>query len=281
MSSADFGVPMPSAAAAAEYQLGHPPSVVASHARRTAEMAGGFFFPCLKPGMRLLDVGCGPGSITSGLARRVAPGEAIGIDPSADVIETAKSLAGATTARNLSFEVGSIYEPRFAARTFDAVFAHQALQHLHRPMDALRQMRALLAPGGALGVRVLDWASAIFYPESEGMRRYLALRVDLARRSGAEPDARRHLRRWCREAGFDETRLTTSTESEAGAQATRDRAEIFAERILRSSIADRALECGIATRSDLENIAAAWRAWGRDPDAFYCFSHIEVVAWNR
>jgi SAM-dependent methyltransferase len=208
----------------------------------------------------------------------VAPGETIGIDPSAEVVATAKSLAGATTARNLSFEVGSIYEPRFAAGTFDAVFAHQVLQHLRRPMDALRQMRALLAPGGVLGVRVLDWRSAIFYPESEGMRRYLALQFDLARRSGVEPDARRHLRQWCREAGFDETRLTASTESEADAHATRDRAEIFAERALRSSLADRALECGIATRSDLENIAAAWRAWGRDPDAYCCISHIEVVA---
>jgi SAM-dependent methyltransferase len=263
------------------YQLGHHPSVVARHARRTAETAAAFFLPFLKPGMRLLDVGCGPGSITSGLAQRVAPSETIGIDPSADVIATAKSLAGATMPRNLSFEVGSIYEPRFAAGTFDAVFAHQVLQHLGRPVDALRQMRALLAPGGVLGVRVADWGSAIFYPESEAMRRYLALHFDLARRSGAEPDAGRHLRRWFREAGFGETRLTSSTESDADAHATRDRAEMFAERVLRSSLADRALECGIATRSDLESIAAAWRAWGRDLDAFFCFSHIELVAWKR
>lgn len=282
MSSARVGVPMPSAAPAAEtYQLGHHPSVVARHARRTVETAAAFFLPFLKPGMRLLDVGCGPGSITSGFAQRVAPGETIGIDPSADVIAMAKSLAGVTTARNLSFEVGSIYEPRFAAGTFDAVFAHLVLQHLRHPVDALRQMRALLAPGGVLGVRVVDWGSAIFYPESEAMRRALAIQFDLARRNGAEPNAGRHLRRWFREAGFGETRLTTSTESDADAHATRERGEMFAERTLRSSLADKALEHGIATRSDLEGIAAAWRAWGRDPDAFFCFSHTEVVAWKR
>jgi len=191
------------------------------------------------------------------------------------------SLAGVTAARNLTFEVGSIYEPRFAAGTFDAVFAHLVLQHLRRPVDALRQMRALLAPGGVLGVRVVDWGSAIFYPESEAMRRFLALQFDLARRNGAEPNAGRHLRRWFREAGFGETRLTTSTESDADAHATRERAEMFAERTLRSGLADKALEHGIATRSDLEGIAAAWRAWGRDPDAFFCFSHTEVVAWKR
>jgi len=211
----------------------------------------------------------------------VAPGETIGIDPSADVIATAKSLAPVATARNLSFEVGSIYEPRFAAGTFDAVFAHQVMQHLRRPVDALRQMRELLAPDGVLGVRVVDWGSAIFYPESEGTRRFLALQFDLARRNGAEPNAGRHLRRWCREAGFGETRITTSTETDADAHATRERGEMFADRILQSSLADNALEHGIAIRSDLESIASAWRAWGRDPDAFFCFSHTEVVAWKR
>ena len=184
----------------------------------------------------------------------MAPGETIGIDASSDVIEIASSLAGATTARNLTFEVGSIYEPRFAAGTFDAVFSHQVLQHLRRPVDALRQMRALLAPGGVLGVRVVDWGSAIFYPESEAMRRFVALQSDLAMRNGAEPNAGRYLRRWFREAGFGETRVTTSTESDADAHATRERAEMFAERMLRSNLADTALECGIATRPDLESI---------------------------
>lgn len=277
MSSARVGVPMPGATTAAEYQPGHHPSLVARHARRSAETAAAFFLPFLEPGMRLLDVGCGPGSITSGLAQHVAPGETIGIDPSADVIATARSLARAT-ARNLSFEVGSIYEPRFAPGTFDAAFANQVLQHLRRPVDALRQMRLLLAPGGVLGVRAFDWGSAIFYPESEGMRRCLALQFELRRRNGAEPDAGRHLRRWFREAGFGETRITTSTEFDADAQATRDRAEVFADRPV---LADSALECGLATRADLESFAAAWRAWGSDPDAFSCLSLVEAVAWKR
>lgn len=274
---------MSSAAFASEtYQLGHHPSIVARHARRTVEVAAAFFLPFLKPGMRLLDVGCGPGSITSGLARRVAPGETIGIDPSTEVIATARSLARETPAPRPSFEVGNVYEPRFAAGTFDAVFAHQVLQHLRRPVEALRQMRSLLAPGGVLGVRVLDWGSTIFYPESEGMRRYLAIQFDVDRRDGTEPNAGRHLRRWLREAGFGETRVTSSTESDAEAHSTRERGEMFfAERIFQSSLGDKAMEYGLATRSDLESIAAACRAWGCDRDAFFCISHIEVVAWKQ
>jgi ubiquinone/menaquinone biosynthesis C-methylase UbiE len=262
----------------AAYQHGHHPSVVADHAKRTAEVAASFFLPFLEPGMRLLDVGCGPGSITSGLAQRVAPGETIGIDPSPSVIETARTLAGG--APHLTFEVGDIHQPRFGAETFDAIFAHQVLQHLGRPVEALKHIRTLLRHGGFVGVRDVDWGSTTFYPDNQGMRRFLTLYYELARRNGAEPDAGRHLRRWFREAGFGETRVSTSTVSYTDPVATRDWGETYAERTLHSNIADRALELGIATRSELENIAAAWRAWAGDPDAYFCFSHTEVVAWK-
>ena len=101
--------PMSSLSPANEtYQHGHHVSVVANHAKRTADTSAAFFLPFVKPGMRLLDVGCGPGSITAGLAQRVEPAETIGIDPSPSVIETARSLAVAKAARYLTFEVGNI-----------------------------------------------------------------------------------------------------------------------------------------------------------------------------
>jgi 2-polyprenyl-3-methyl-5-hydroxy-6-metoxy-1,4-benzoquinol methylase len=95
------------------YQHGHHPAVVADHAKRTADTVAAFFLPFIKPGMRLLDVGCGPGTITSGLAQLVEPAETIGIDPSPSVIETAKSLLVAA-GQAPDFEVGDIYQTRFA-----------------------------------------------------------------------------------------------------------------------------------------------------------------------
>ena len=162
------------------YQDGHHTSVVSNHAKRTAETDAAFFLPYLKPGMRLLDVGCGPGSITVGLALRVEPAHTVGIDTSESVIETARSLAKAKPVRHLTFEVGNIYESRFPDESFDAIFAHQVLQHLRRPVDALRQFRALLTSGGVVGVRDVDWGSTIFYPENQGIRRFLALYYKLA-----------------------------------------------------------------------------------------------------
>ena len=263
------------------YQHGHHASVVASHAKRTAGSVAAFFLPLLEPGMRLLDVGCGPGSITLGLGQRVAPGETIGIDSSSGVIETARAAAADRSMPNVSFEIGDIYEPGFAAASFDAIFAHQVLQHLSRPVDALRQMGDLLKVGGVVGVRDVDWGSTTFYPENRGIRRFLELYYELARRHRAEPNAGRHLRRWFREAGFHETRVTTSTISYADTTATREWADTYAERTLHSNVADKAIEYGIASLSDLEAMAEGWRAWGRDEDAIFCFSHTEVVAWKR
>jgi len=263
------------------YQHGHHASVVADHAKRTAEVCAAFFLPLLKPGMRLLDVGCGPGTITAGLARRVAPGETIGIDMSPGVIETAKALVKEAASHGLSFEVGNVYQPRFAADSFEAIFAHQVLQHLRRPSQALLSMRTLLVSGGVLGVREVDWGGTTFYPDNPEMRRFLELYYELARRNGGEPDAGRRLRRWFREAGFAETRISTSTTCYADAVATREWGETYAQRALHSNIADKALEYGLATPRDLASIAAGWRAWGSDPDAFFSLSHTEAVGWKR
>src|SRR5262249_15920343 len=166
------------------YQHGHHSSVVKNHAKRTAEVDAAFFLGDLKSGMRLLDVGCGPGSSTVGLGLRVEPAHTVGIDASEIVIETARLLAKAQPAKHLTSEVGNIYKPRFPAGSFDAIFAHQVLQHLRRPVDALLQFRTLLTSGGVVGVRDVDWGSTTFYPENQGIRRFLALYYELARRNG-------------------------------------------------------------------------------------------------
>src|SRR5262249_62418655 len=98
--------------------------------------------------MRLLDVGCGPGSITRGLAERVAPGEVIGLDLSKDTLEDARRDAAARGLTNLKFQEGSVYALPFADGVFDVVYAHQVFQHLRERDAALREMLRVLRSGG-------------------------------------------------------------------------------------------------------------------------------------
>ncbi len=69
------------------YTHGHAESVLRSHRQRTAANSAGVPPRPARPGLELLDVGCGPGTITVDLARLVAPGRVLAIDAAADVVD--------------------------------------------------------------------------------------------------------------------------------------------------------------------------------------------------
>ena len=128
------------------YTHGHHESVLRSHRWRTAENSAAYLVPHLAPGMRLLDVGCGPGTITADLAERVAPGRVVGLDAAAEIVTKAEGLRAQRGLLNLSFEVGDAYALAAADDSVDVVHAHQVLQHLTRPVDALREFRRVVSP---------------------------------------------------------------------------------------------------------------------------------------
>jgi len=72
------------------YTHGHHESVLRSHKWRTLDNSAAYLAPHLASGTSVLDLGCGPGTITADIGRRVAPGRVVGIDASAAVIEEAR-----------------------------------------------------------------------------------------------------------------------------------------------------------------------------------------------
>jgi SAM-dependent methyltransferase len=140
------------------------PAVTALHATRTAASMVGFFLPYLCPGMRVLDCGCGPGSITVGLAEHVAPGEVIGIDLDPTHIALAQRCAADTGRANVRFARADIYTLPFPDATFDAVFCQSLLSHLREPAQALREIRRILQPAGLLGAREVDTEGMLIAP---------------------------------------------------------------------------------------------------------------------
>lgn len=257
------------------YTHGHHESVLRSHRWRTVENSAAYLAPRLVPGTRVLDVGCGPGTITVDIARRVAPGRVIGIDASADVI--AQATRDAAGVDNVEFATGDVYTLDFPDDSFDVVHAHQVLQHLPDPVGALREMRRVCKPDGVVAARDSDYSAFTWYPRSPTLDAWLTLYANIARANRGEPDAGRELLAWAHAAGF------TNVEPGASAwcYATPDErawwGDLWADRITTSAIATQAEREGFATRADLEYMAAAWRTWAADPDAWFAVLHGEVI----
>ena len=123
------------------YPNGHHAAVLASHLSRTAQNSAAHLLPHLKAGMKLLDIGCGPGTITTSFADFVGPsGEIVGIDPSEDVIAAAADRA-AKQYPNVRFQNGDGTSLPFKDGEFDVVHAHQVLQHITEPVKMIKEMR--------------------------------------------------------------------------------------------------------------------------------------------
>jgi ubiquinone/menaquinone biosynthesis C-methylase UbiE len=257
------------------YTHGHHESVLRSHRWRTVENSAGYLLPGLRPGLAVLDVGCGPGTITIDLAHAVAPGAVVGIDRSPEIIERA---AAEDVPDNVSFEVGDVYALDAGDRTFDVVHAHQVLQHLSEPVAALREMRRVCRRGGTVAVRDADYAAFTWAPDDERLSAWLRTYRNVARANGAEPDAGRRLRRWVLEAGFSEIVATASVWCFSEPE---DRAwwgKLWADRVTESDFARQAIAGKHATSSELAEMADAFQLWADQPDGWFAVLHGEVLA---
>jgi 2-polyprenyl-3-methyl-5-hydroxy-6-metoxy-1,4-benzoquinol methylase len=258
------------------YTHGHAEPVLQSHRWRTAENSAGYLLPHLRPGLDLLDVGCGPGTITVDLAARVAPGRTLGIDVSADPLEEARAAA-ARAGSAVTFEVGDVYALDLPDGSFDVVHAHQVLQHLTDPVAALREMARVCRPGGVIAVRDVDYAATTWFPADDGLDRWLRLYHQVARRNGAEPDAGRRLLSWAHAAGLRDTTATASTYCFATAAERQWWGRSWAGRATASSFAEQAVAYGLAAPADLEEIAAAWLRWSDADDGWLGMLHGELL----
>jgi SAM-dependent methyltransferase len=258
------------------YTHGHEDSVLRSHRWRTAVNSAAYLLPRLHPGMSMLDVGCGPGTITADFAQLLAPGRVIGIDFAPSVVDEAN--AQPDLPENCTFATGDVYHLDFADDTFDVVHAHQVLQHLTNPVGALSEMRRVLRPGGIVAVRDCDYQGFFWAPHEPELDRWMVLHHAVAAHNGAEPDAGRHLPRWVRESGLTELQISGDLWTFSDEASRTWWGGSWADRVLNSTFATQALAYGLSTRSELESISAAWRRWLNDESATFGVPNIEVIS---
>lgn len=256
------------------YTHGHHPSVLRSHTWRTVENSAAYLIPHLRPGSSLLDVGCGPGTITADLAQRVAPGPVTGVDAAAEIIDQARA---ANQLDNLRFTVDDGYHLSFPDDSFDIVHAHQVLQHLSDPVAALIEMGRVVRPDGVVAVRDADYGGMFWYPRLDGLDRWMALYQAVARHNRAEPDAGRRLPAWARAAGFGAIAPSASTWCFATPDDRRWWGELWSRRVQESALATQAIDYGLADETELAALGRAWIEWSEHPDAWFAVVNGEVL----
>ncbi len=245
---------------------------------RTAEKHAAFFLPYLKPGMRLLDCGSGPGSITAGLAEAASPGEVIGIDVEASQVKLAEKNAAKLGLSNLKFEQGSAYELPYPDNHFDAVFSHAMLEHLTDPVAAAIEMRRVLKPGGIVGIRCADMRMSLPAPSDETLDRAWNIYLKYRRHCGGDPAFGRRCRALLREAGFTETIGTASCDTWGTEEATKTFTSFLLDELTSPKIREVAVEKGWADQDQMDKAVTAIHQWGEHPDAIFAVVWFEAVA---
>lgn len=260
------------------YTHGHHESVLRSHTWRTAENSAAYLLPHLRPGLRLLDVGCGPGTITTDLAARLAPGEVVGVDAEGDVVDQARAHAHQLGVANVRFEVGDLFALAHDDASFDVVHAHQVLQHLSDPVAALRELRRVLRPDGFLAARDSDYSAFTWRPAHAALSRWVEMYLAVTRRNGHDPCIGPALLGLAQEAGFTEVTVSASCWTFADPASRQWWGGLWADRVRFSRLAEQAIAYGISDADELEHMAQAFTDWAASPSGVFVTPHVEILA---
>jgi ubiquinone/menaquinone biosynthesis C-methylase UbiE len=239
-----------------------------------------FLLPHLRPGMDVLDAGCGVGSIALDLAPTIAPGRVTGIDPDPGQIKAARQSAADREIENAGFEPGSVNELPFGDGSFDVVYANAVLLYLRDPVRALAEMRRVLRPDGLAAVSDDDLGTIVISPDVPEMRLAAQLFERAVVHEGGNPRYSHHLRGLMQEAGFARTQgFALAPEVYGDPESTSWFADFAVGLFSAQSMSDVILAEGWATRAELDAMIAALRDWADSPDAFASWLYCAALGW--
>jgi SAM-dependent methyltransferase len=243
------------------YTPGDSTSVTAFMARRTLASHGAFLRPFLWKGARVLDSGCGPGTITAGIAGCVAPGGSVyGIDANPAQVEIARGFLADTA--GIELRCASVYELPFADGEFDVVFSHALFEHLADPRRAAGEIRRVLRSGGIVALRSPDFTGCLAGPPDNRLEEALRYYERLQESNGGNLRVGRSLGAILVNSGFEWIRSAATYECYAPVS-------LIAEYLARQVEASAGAEAS--------ELAAVLQNWGRSESSFFAQAWCEVV----
>ena len=258
----------------ANYVMGYGDDFEKLLKRRSVTSDATHLLPYLEPGMRVLDLGCGPGTISVGLAKAVEPGELHGVDMEESQIEIARAAAKAGGRRNAHFHTGNATELPFEDDSFDVVHCNGLLMHVPDTKAALAEMRRVLKPGGIISGRETFVDSSFLEPEIRGAWETFS---KLLLANGGHPQIGKELKRVFLEAGFSDVTARVSFECFV----TAEDVEFFHGFVIGWFFSPATVEAvtkyGLATEEQLDNWRAMLDEWKENPNALAAFAWGEAI----
>ena len=256
------------------YTPGYTPVAVRYMMRRYAARDAAFFLPMLKPEMTLLDCGCGPGTITVGLAEVVARGSVVGVDVEMSQVAQATRTLQGRGLRNTRIQQASVYRLPFPDNTFHAVFSHALFEHLADPAAALSEIRRVLLPGGFVGIASPDWGGVLISPPDAEVTQAMQLYTLLQTRNGGNPFVGRELGPLLQTAGFMDITLAATYDCYERTDLICD---LLAECIEASAVPDSEPGMGMLDSMTAAQLSQALKRWAAHPIGLFAQSFVTAI----
>ncbi len=245
---------------------------------RSAETHAGHLLPRLRPGLRILDFGCGPGNISVGLAKAVDPGEFHGIDMEASQIDLARSAAAAGGHANATFHVGNVTALPFEDNYFDAAHCHAVLMHVPDTAAALAEVKRVLKPGGIISSREVIVGSCFLEPGTENTPAAWATFAGLLAANGGHPRMGKDLKGILLDAGFTNVEATASFDTFSTPESVALFHTFINEWFLSPHVIAAATAFGAATQEQFDVWRREMDEWRNHPASFAALAFGECIA---
>lgn len=244
-------------------------AVTSLYGDRTVSRSCAYLLPYITKSANILDVGCGPGTITSDLAKLASEGTTIGIDNSAGIIAQAQSSVSPLP--NLTFAVGDALKLSYPDNTFDIVHAHQLLVHISDPVSVLKEFHRVLKPGGLIAVRDSSPATVLsLKPDLPSIRDYWARAVAVMGKMGSQPEAGLKLEGWAKEAGLGKVKASKSPMWNPSHLVR-----------VTGEAAEQAVTYGMATKDEVDAWRKGWEEWEKAEGHEFVFQCGEILSWKE
>lgn len=262
------------------YPFGYNSAAIEIMKSRTATENAKLFLRYATPGMRVLDVGSGPGTITVGLASTLTSSEVVGIDIESSQIEIAEELAKEKKLANCKFQTASIYELPFEDNSFDAVFGHTILMQLKDVERALSEIRRVLKPGGLVGFREVDFSSNLFYPDDSSLKELMQIFRRSFLYNDSNPDIGRSLASILSIAKFDVREFCASYSQASTQEGIINMYDSMISLWEQAEFPTQALELGWISEGQSASLPERLRKEAKLPGTINGICYVEVVAIN-